>query len=52
VLAANTVVEHNGHMISYMAPLVLGAAFIGLCLVLRDEQRARRSRESDGAVES
>jgi len=27
-----------------VAALVLGAAFVGLCLVLRDEQRARRRR--------
>jgi hypothetical protein len=29
---------------SVIAPLVLGAAVVGLCLVLRDEHRARRAR--------
>lgn len=31
-------------MIFTVAALVLGAAFVGLCLVLRDEQRARHRR--------
>jgi hypothetical protein len=31
-------------VIYYVAPLVLGASFVGLCLVLRAEQRARRRK--------
>lgn len=36
--------EHTEAVIYYVAPLVLGASFVGLCLVLRGEQRARRRK--------
>jgi hypothetical protein len=42
----NVIIHHNGRMVAYVVPLVLTAAFVGLCLVLRDEQRSRR-RNSD-----
>jgi hypothetical protein len=35
---------HSEAVIYYVAPLVLGASFVGLCLVLRAEQRGRRGR--------
>jgi hypothetical protein len=50
MLVVEPPVTHNGPMVSYIAPLVLGVAFVGLCLVLRDEQRTRRSRNSGGAA--
>lgn len=31
-------------VIYYVAPIVLGAGFVGLCLVLAAEQRSRRRR--------
>jgi len=31
-------------VIYYVAPLVLGASFVGLCFVLRGEQRSRRRK--------
>jgi hypothetical protein len=36
--------EHTEAVIYYVAPLVLGASFVGLCLVLCGEQRVRRRK--------
>jgi len=35
---------HTEAVIYYVAPLVLGASFVGLCLVLRADQRGRRGK--------
>jgi len=37
-------------VIYYLAPLLLGAGFVGLCVVLRAEDRGRRRSRGDDAT--
>ena len=40
----STLKVQDSLVIYYVAPIVLGAGFVGLCLVLAAEQRSRRRR--------